>query len=182
MADYKNLTAEEVRTALETVDYDTLTVENIWDMRQSLETEKNNFAKNEKNQPAYDTLATLAKEKLEALSPEDLEKMSPYELDSVKGLIAAYSNSNMGKFDGKNGELMDKISKLQSAANTAAPEPAPTPAPTAENVSVSQPVNTAESKPVANNPAPQKPTAELDDINNNKAPINKYNALEVMKN
>ena len=182
MADYKNLTAEEVRTALETVDYDTLTIENIWDMRQAFGTENNNFAENEKNQPAYNILATLAKEKLEALSPEDLEKMSPYELDSIKGLIAAYANSDMGKFDGKNGELMDKISKLQSAANTAASaEPAPTPAPTAENVSVSQPVNTAESKPVANNPAPQKPTAELDDINNNKAPINKYNALEVMK-
>ena len=182
MADYKNLTAEEVRTALETVDYDTLTIENIWDMHQAFGTENNNFAENEKNQPAYNILATLAKERLEALSPEDLEKMSPYELDSIKGLIAAYANSDMGKFDGKNGELMDKISKLQSAANTAASaEPAPTPAPTAENVSVSQPVNTAESKPVANNPAPQKPTAELDDINNNKAPINKYNALEVMK-
>lgn len=182
MADYKNLTAEEVRTALETVDYDTLTIENIWDMRQAFGTENNNFAENEKNQSAYNILATLAKERLEALSPEDLEKMSPYELDSIKGLIATYANSDMGKFDGKNGELMDKISKLQSAANTAASaEPAPTPAPTAENVSVSQPVNTAESKPVANNPAPQKPTAELDDINNNKAPINKYNALEVMK-
>ncbi len=182
MADYKNLTAEEVRTALETVDYDTLTIENIWDMHQAFGTENNNFAENEKNQPAYNILATLAKERLEALSPEDLEKMSPYELDSIKGLIAAYANSDMGKFDGKNGELMDKISKLQSAANTAASaEPAPTPAPTAENVSVSQPVNTAESKPIANNPAPQKPTAELDDINNNKAPINKYNALEVMK-
>ena len=182
MADYKNLTAEQVRTTLENVDYGTLTVENIWDMRQALGTENNNFAENRKNQAAYDTLETLAKEKLEALSPEDLEKMSPYELDSIKGLIAAYANSDMGKFDGKNGELMDKISKLQSAANTAtSAEPAPTPAPTAENVSVSQPVNTAESKPVANNPAPQKPTAELDDINNNKAPINKYNALEVMK-
>ena len=182
MADYKNLTAEEVRTALETVDYDTLTIENIWDMHQAFGTENNNFAENEKNQPAYNILATLAKERLEALSPEDLEKMSPYELDSIKGLIAAYANSDMGKFDGKNGELMDKISKLQSATIAAASaEPAPTPAPTAENVSVSQPVNTAESKPVANNPAPQKPTAELDDINNNKAPINKYNALEVMK-
>ena len=49
MADYKNLTAEEVRATLETVDYDTLTTENLWDMRQSLETEKNNFAENEKN-------------------------------------------------------------------------------------------------------------------------------------
>lgn len=182
MADYKNITAEEVRTTLENVDYGTLTIENIWDMRQALGTENNNFAENKKNQAAYDTLETLAKEKLEALSPEDLEKMSPYELDSVKGLIAAYSNSNMGKFDGKNGELMDKISKLQAAANTAAPaEPAPTPTPTAENVSAPQPANTAESKPAASNPAPQKPTAELDDINNNKAPINKYNALEVMK-
>ncbi len=182
MADYKNITAEEVRTTLENVDYGALTVENIWDMRQALGTENNNFAENKKNQAAYDTLETLAKEKLEALSPEDLEKMSPYELDSVKGLIAAYSNSNMGKFDGKNGELMDKISKLQAAANTAAPaEPAPTPNPTAENVSAPQPADTAESKPAASNSAPQKPTAELDDINNSKAPINKYNALEVMK-
>ena len=40
MADYKNLTAEEVRNTLETVDYGTLTVENIRDMRKSLETEK----------------------------------------------------------------------------------------------------------------------------------------------
>lgn len=193
MADYKNLTAEQVRTTLENVDYGTLTVENIWDMRQALGTENNNFAENRKNQAAYDTLETLAKEKLEALSPEDLEKMSPYELDSVKGLIAAYSNSNMGKFDGKNGELMDKISKLQSAANTAAPEPTPTtentsapeptpaPTPTAENTSASQPVNTAESKPAESNTAPQKQNAELADINDRKAPINKYNALDVMK-
>lgn len=165
MADYKNLTAEEVRTALETVDYDTLTTENLWDMRQSLETEKNNFAENEKNQPAYDTLATLAKERLEALSPEDLEKMSPYELDSIKGLIAAYANSNMGKFDGKNGELMDKISQLQSVENTVTPEP----------------VGTAEAKPVENVSAPQATVTELADINNEKSPINKYNALEVMK-
>lgn len=165
MADYKNLTAEEVRTALETVDYDTLTTENLWDMRQSLETEKNNFAENEKNQPAYDTLATLAKERLEALSPEDLEKMSPYELDSVKSLISAYSNSNMGKFDGKNGELMDKISQLQSVENTVTPEP----------------VGTAEAKPVENVSAPQATVTELADINNEKSPINKYNALEVMK-
>ena len=165
MADYKNLTAEEVRATLETVDYDTLTTENLWDMRQSLETEKNNFAENEKNQPAYDTLATLAKERLEALSPEDLEKMSPYELDSIKGLIAAYANSDMGKFDGKNGELMDKISQLQSVENTVTPEP----------------VGTAEAKPVENVSAPQATVTELADINNEKSPINKYNALEVMK-
>lgn len=165
MADYKNLTAEEVRATLETVDYDTLTTENLWDMRQSLETEKNNFAENEKNQPAYDTLATLAKERLEALSPEDLEKMSPYELDSIKGLIAAYANSNMGKFEGKNGELMDKISQLQSVENTVTPEP----------------VGTAEAKPVENVSAPQATVTELADINNEKSPINKYNALEVMK-
>lgn len=165
MADYKNLTAEEVRSTLETVDYDTLTTENLWDMRQSLETEKNNFAENEKNQPAYDTLATLAKERLEALSPEDLEKMSPYELDSIKGLIAAYANSDMGKFDGKNGELMDKISQLQSVENTVTPEP----------------VGTAEAKPVENVSAPQATVTELADINNEKSPINKYNALEAMK-
>ena len=165
MADYKNLTAEEVRATLETVDYDTLTTENLWDMRQSLETEKNNFAENEKNQPAYDTLATLAKERLEALSPEDLEKMSPYELDSIKGLIAAYANSDMGKFDGKNGELMDKISQLQSVENTVTPEP----------------IGTAEAKPVENVSAPQATVTELADINNEKSPINKYNALEVMK-
>lgn len=165
MADYKNLTAEEVRATLETVDYDTLTTENLWDMRQSLETEKNNFAENEKNQPAYNILATLAKERLEALSPEDLEKMSPYELDSIKGLIAAYANSDMGKFDGKNGELMDKISQLQSVENTVTPEP----------------VGTAEAKPVENVSAPQATVTELADINNEKSPINKYNALEVMK-
>ena len=165
MADYKNLTAEEVRATLETVDYDSLTTENLWDMRQSLETEKNNFAENEKNQPAYNILATLAKERLEALSPEDLEKMSPYELDSIKGLIAAYANSNMGKFDGKNGELMDKISQLQSVENTVTPEP----------------VGTAEAKPVENVSAPQATVTELADINNEKSPINKYNALEVMK-
>lgn len=165
MADYKNLTAEEVRATLETVDYDTLTTENLWDMRQSLETEKNNFAENEKNQPAYNILATLAKERLEALSPEDLEKMSPYELDSIKGLIAAYANSDMGKFDGKNGELMDKISQLQSVENTVTPEP----------------VGTAETKPVENVSAPQATVTELADINNEKSPINKYNALEVMK-
>ena len=165
MADYKNLTAEEVRATLETVDYDTLTTENLWDMRQSLETEKNNFAENEKNQPAYNILATLAKERLEALSPEDLEKMSPYELDSIKGLIAAYANSTMGKFDGKNGELMDKISQLQSVENTVTPEP----------------VGTAEAKPVENVSAPQATVTELADINNEKSPINKYNALEVMK-
>ena len=165
MADYKNLTAEEVRATLETVDYDTLTTENLWDMRQSLETEKNNFAENEKNQPAYNILATLAKERLEALSPEDLGKMSPYELDSIKGLIAAYANSDMGKFDGKNGELMDKISQLQSVENTVTPEP----------------VGTAEAKPVENVSAPQASVTELADINNEKSPINKYNALEVMK-
>ena len=165
MADYKNLTAEEVRATLETVDYDSLTTENLWDMRQSLETEKNNFAENEKNQPAYNILATLAKERLEALSPEDLEKMSPYELDSIKGLIAAYANSDMGKFDGKNGELMDKISQLQSVENTVTPEP----------------VGTAEAKPVENVSAPQATVTELADINNEKSPINKYNALEVMK-
>lgn len=165
MADYKNLTAEEVRATLETVDYDTLTTENLWDMRQSLETEKNNFAENEKNQPAYNILATLAKERLEALSPEDLEKMSPYELDSIKGLIAAYANSDMGKFDGKNGELIDKISQLQSVENTVTPEP----------------VGTAEAKPVENVSAPQATVTELADINNEKSPINKYNALEVMK-
>ena len=165
MADYKNLTAEEVRATLETVDYDTLTTENLWDMRQSLETEKNNFAENEKNQPAYNILATLAKERLEALSPEDLEKMSPYELDSIKGLIAAYANSDMGKFDGKNGELMDKISQLQSVENTVTPEP----------------IGTAEAKPVENVSAPQATVTELADINNEKSPINKYNALEVMK-
>ncbi|MDY4884777.1 MAG: hypothetical protein SO141_00790 [Alphaproteobacteria bacterium] len=165
MADYKNLTAEEVRATLETVDYDTLTTENLWDMRQSLETEKNNFAENEKNQPAYNILATLAKERLEALSPEDLEKMSPYELDSIKGLIAAYANSDMGKFDGKNGELMDKISQLQSVENTV----------------TSEPVGTAEAKPVENVSAPQATVTELADINNEKSPINKYNALEVMK-
>ena len=165
MADYKNLTAEEVRATLETVDYDTLTTENLWDMRQSLETEKNNFAENEKNQPAYNILATLAKERLEALSPEDLGKMSPYELDSIKGLISAYANSDMGKFDGKNGELMDKISQLQSVENTVTPEP----------------VGTAEAKPVENVSAPQATVTELADINNEKSPINKYNALEVMK-
>lgn len=165
MADYKNLTAEEVRATLETVDYDTLTTENLWDMRQSLETEKNNFAENEKNQPAYNILATLAKERLEALSPEDLEKMSPYELDSIKGLIAAYANSDMGKFDGKNGELMDKISQLQSVENTV----------------TSEAVGTAEAKPVENVSAPQATVTELADINNEKSPINKYNALEVMK-
>ena len=181
MADYKNLTAEEVRTTLETVDYDTLTTENLWDMRQSLETEKNNFAENEKNQPAYDTLATLAKERLEALSPEDLEKMSPYELDSVKSLISAYSSSNMGKFDGKNGELMDKISKLQSAGNAVAPEPAAAPAPQAENTAAPEPVNTAEAKPTEKASAPQETVTELADINDEKAPINKYNSLEVMK-
>ncbi len=181
MADYKNLTAEEVRATLETVDYDTLTTENLWDMRQSLETEKNNFAENEKNQPAYNILATLAKERLEALSPEDLEKMSPYELDSVKSLISAYSSSNMGKFDGKNGELMDKISKLQSAGNAAAPEPAAAPAPQAENTAAPEPVGTAEAKPVENVSSPQATVTELADINNEKSPINKYNSLEVMK-
>ena len=182
MADYKNLTAEEVRNTLETVDYGTLTVENIWDMRKSLETEKNNFAENAKNQPSYNILADLAKEKLEALSPEDLEKMSPYELDSVKGLISAYASSNMGKFDGKNGELMDKISKLQSAGNAAAPEPAAAPAPQAENTAAPEPVNTADVKPVENvSAAPQETVTELADINDEKAPINKYNALEVMK-
>lgn len=181
MADYKNLTAEEVRNTLETVDYGTLTVENIWDMRKSLETEKNNFAENAKNQPSYNILADLAKEKLEALSPEDLEKMSPYELDSVKGLISAYASSNMGKFDGKNGELMDKISKLQSAGNAAAPEPAAAPAPQAENTAAPEPVNTADVKPVENVSAPQATVTELADINDEKAPINKYNALEVMK-
>ena len=181
MADYKNLTAEEVRTTLETVDYDTLTTENLWDMRQSLETEKNNFAENEKNQPAYNILATLAKERLEALSPEDLEKMSPYELDSIKGLIAAYANSDMGKFDGKNGELMDKISKLQSAGNAVAPEPAAAPAPQAENTAAPEPVNTAEAKPTEKASAPQETVTELADINDEKAPINKYNSLEVMK-
>ena len=91
--------------------------------------------------------------------------MSPYELDSIKGLIAAYANSDMGKFDGKNGELMDKISQLQSVENTVTPEP----------------VGTAEAKPVENVSAPQASVTELADINNEKSPINKYNALEVMK-
>ena len=141
-----------------------------------------NFAENAKNQPSYNILADLAKEKLEALSPEDLEKMSPYELDSVKGLISAYASSNMGKFDGKNGELMDKISKLQSAGNAAAPEPAAAPAPQAENTAAPEPVNTADVKPVENvSAAPQETVTELADINDEKAPINKYNALEVMK-
>lgn len=182
MADYKNLTAEEVRATLETVDYDTLSIENVWDMRKSLETEKNNFAENAKNQPSYNILADLAKEKLEALSPEDLEKMSPYELDSIKGLISAYASSNMGKFDGKNGELMDKISKLQSAGNASAPEPAAAPAPQAENTAAPEPVNTADIKPAENiSAAPQETVTELADINDEKAPINKYNSLEVMK-
>ena len=80
-------------------------------------------------------------------------------------MIAAYANSDMGKFDGKNGELMDKISQLQSVENTVTPEP----------------VGTAEAKPVENVSAPQATVTELADINNEKSPINKYNALEVMK-
>jgi hypothetical protein len=181
MADYKNLTAEEVRATLETVDYGTLTVENIWDMRKSLETEKNNFAENAKNQPSYNILADLAKEKLEALSPEDLEKMSPYELDSVKSLISAYSSSNMGKFDGKNGVLMEKITQLQSAGNTTAPEQASAPAPQTENTAAPEPASAAEVKPAENISTPQETVTELADINDEKAPINKYNSLEVMK-
>lgn len=189
MADYKNLTPEEVRATLESVDYGTLTAENIWDMRQSLETEKNNAAENEKNLPSYNILSDLAQEKLDALSPEDLDSMSPYELDSVKNLIAAYSNSNMGRFDGKRGVLMEKISQLQTVQNTPAAEPTaepvsepePTPAPEPERAAEESKTSAEPTSAPVTDAAPQESVTDLADINDEKSPINKYNALEVMK-
>ena len=55
MADYKNLTPEQVRTVLasEETDYNKLSFENINDLRLALDTASNNFAANEKNRDSY---------------------------------------------------------------------------------------------------------------------------------
>lgn len=193
MADYKNLTPEQVRTVLasEETDYNKLSFENINDLRLALDTASNNFAANEKNRDSYMILADLMAERIENLSADELDSMSPLELENLQDLIKNYSNSVKGKYEGKAADLLQKIETIRKTGNQQTLE---SNAQTATNTEA----NTATSTATEGNSQTKKETTsqnasdaassssatdtngtQQDPIFQENSAVNVYNALEV---